>query len=92
MTQEELAELIGTNQRQISKYENGYNDPTADVLAGLARALDTTSDWLLGLTDVAERPLRTEMDLNEDERELIKLYRSKPTEKRRQAIEVLKVI
>jgi transcriptional regulator with XRE-family HTH domain len=92
MTQEELADRIGTNQRQISKYENGHNDPTADVLAALARALDTTTDWLLGLTDTPERPLRTEADLNEDERELLLIYRSKPAARRKQVVEIAKVV
>jgi len=92
ISQEELAALIGTNQKQISRYENGHNDPTADVLIAMARALETTADWLLGLSDVEERPLRGVTDLNEDERELILIYRSKPASKRRQVVDIARVV
>lgn len=92
LSQEELASQIGTSQRQISKYETGKNDPTGDVLAALARALDTTTDWLLGLTDNPERLLRGEDDLSEDERELIEIYRKKTPGQRRKALEVTKVL
>lgn len=92
ITQEDLAETVGTSQRQISKYENGHNDPTADVLAALARALDTSTDWLLGLTSNPERPLRGESDLNDEERELILIYRSKPPSRRRQVVEIARVV
>lgn len=92
MSQEELAALIGSSQRQISKYENGLNDPTGDVLVALAHALDTSADWLLGLSNTAERHLDGESDLNADERELILIYRSKPASKRRQVVEIARVV
>jgi transcriptional regulator with XRE-family HTH domain len=75
MSQEELAGRIGTSQRQISKYETGKNDPTAEVLNSLADALDTTTDWLLGRTDIPERSLRGVGDLSEDEAEIIRILR-----------------
>jgi transcriptional regulator with XRE-family HTH domain len=92
ISQEELAAAIGTNQKQISRYENGHNAPTAEVLVAMARSLDTTTDWLLGLSDFEERPLRGENDLNEDERELIRIYRSKPPSKRRQVVDIARVV
>lgn len=92
MSQEELAALTGTSQRQISKYETGKNDPTAGVLADLAQALQTTTDYLLGLTDISDRPLRSHGDLNEDERKLVELYRGKSKEKQRQVFDIVKVL
>lgn len=92
LSQEQLAQMIGTNQKQISRYENDQNDPTADVVAALANALDTTTDWLLGLTDNPERPMRGETDLNDDERELLKLYRSKTLPGRKQIINIARVV
>ena len=41
MSQEELAERIQTVQATISRYERGENDPSADVVAALARILNT---------------------------------------------------
>lgn len=92
LSQEELADRVGTSQKQISKYENGINDATGNVLAALARALDTTTDYLLGLTDDPDRPMRTTGDLNEDEKMLLEIYRQKSPEKRNQVIEVAKVL
>lgn len=51
LRQQDLAYLVGTSQNQISKYEIGRSQPTADVLLKIAKALQTSSDYLLGLTD-----------------------------------------
>jgi len=51
LSQDRLAEITGISQNQISRYERGINDPTGKALVALARALDTTADYLLGLTD-----------------------------------------
>lgn len=92
MSQEVLAGLAGIDQTQISKYELGKNEPGAEAIAAIARALDTTADWLLGLTDAAERPLRGQSDLTEDERQLVELYRQKAPEVRRKVLDVAKVL
>jgi transcriptional regulator with XRE-family HTH domain len=72
MTQEELATLVGTNQKQISRYENGHNDPTGEVLSKFAKALDTTVDWLVGMID---DPTPHIVDLTPDEQEVISAWR-----------------
>jgi transcriptional regulator with XRE-family HTH domain len=73
LSQEELAHLAGTSQRQISKYETGENEPTVHVLIALADALDTTTDYLVGLN---ENPLRIiQDDLSAVEKEAIKMIR-----------------
>jgi transcriptional regulator with XRE-family HTH domain len=92
LSQEALADLVGTNQAQISAYENGKNDPTGEVLIALSQALETTVDYLLGLTGNPDRPLRGEFDLDEIEREAVKILRSKRQDERRKAIEVLRVL
>lgn len=48
ISQEVLADLIGTSQNQVSRYERDENEPTSSVLANIADALQTTPDWLLG--------------------------------------------
>lgn len=48
LTQVQLAETIGSNQRSISYYENHASYPPASVLLDLAEALDVTTDELLG--------------------------------------------
>ncbi len=49
LTQYDLADLIGTTQRTISYYENEGGHPQAPVMAVLARALNISTDELLGV-------------------------------------------
>lgn len=56
LTQEQLAERANIARAMISKYETETSVPTVDTLLSLAKALDTTTDYLLGLTDKIEKP------------------------------------
>ena len=47
--QKELAERIGITETAMSRYINGTREPKPDVLANMATALHTTSDYLLGI-------------------------------------------
>lgn len=51
MTQKELAETIDITEATLSRYVSGDREPKADVLANIATALHTTSDYLLGIDD-----------------------------------------
>jgi transcriptional regulator with XRE-family HTH domain len=54
MTQRELAAAAGLNTNTIARVEQGnLKDLGGQSVARLARALDTTTDYLLGLTDDA---------------------------------------
>lgn len=50
-TQEDLAERIGENHLQVWRWENEKNIPNGVVIAKIAKALDTSADYLLGLSD-----------------------------------------
>jgi transcriptional regulator with XRE-family HTH domain len=50
-TQESLSELLGVGIRQIWRYEKNETEPSGEMVARLARALNTSADYLLGLTD-----------------------------------------
>lgn len=76
MTQPELASLLGVNPRQILRYEKGETDPNSETLGALAVILNTTSDYLIGLTN-DPKPRLVAADLVEDERELIVALRNK---------------
>jgi transcriptional regulator with XRE-family HTH domain len=58
-SQGELAEKVGGDARQISRYENGHITPSADVLAKLAISFDVSVDYLL-FEDAPRRPLKVE--------------------------------
>lgn len=49
MTQVELAEELGINQSLISEYEKGSVRLHAPLVAGFAKALNVSSDEILGL-------------------------------------------
>lgn len=50
-SQRELGQRLGMCQARLSKIETGDGQPYGGQLYELARALDVTSDWLLGLSD-----------------------------------------
>ena len=49
--QSALAKYLGVHQTTYSSYEIGKHSLTADVLVKLARYYNTSTDYLLGLTD-----------------------------------------
>lgn len=69
----ELAHKSGVSQRYINALLKGErNSPTIRVAAALARALSVSLDWLAGM------PKQNPGQLDPDEAELLKLYRSLP--------------
>ena len=56
MTQTQMAQILCCSQRGYSNYERGDRDIPTDILIRLAQFHNTTTDYLLGLTDVRERP------------------------------------
>lgn len=56
-TQKALAQRIGVTEAVISRYISGEREPKPEVLANIATALHTTSDYLLGIeTDEYNHP------------------------------------
>ena len=89
-TQENLGEQVGKDQKQIWQYETGRTLPSATVIAEIASVLQTTTDYLLGLTDYPDRPLRGLGDLSSLEREAIELLRGANKVTRDKMFRVLK--
>ena len=56
--QSDLAKNIGSDARQISRYENGRVTPSIDAIVKIAIAFDVTIDYLL-IEDAPRRPLKT---------------------------------
>lgn len=48
-SQKEVAELVGVSQPTYSDYENGKTLMGLDNFARVARALNVSADWILGL-------------------------------------------
>ncbi len=51
MTQMELAEKIGITPMTLAKYTKDLNEPRSSTIAKMAQVLNTTSDYLVGLSD-----------------------------------------
>lgn len=77
ISQKALASTIKISPTSLSRYENNLYEPKAEILNRLASALDTTSDFLIGLTDYYRRPNYTDpspVGLNADEHRLVNYY------------------
>ena len=47
--------MLGMSQTGYSKYETGENDVPTTILIKLAQFYDTSTDYILGLTDFTEK-------------------------------------
>ena len=52
LTQKELAEYLHIKQNTYSQYENGQRQIPIDALIALAKFYRTSTDYILGLTEV----------------------------------------
>lgn len=50
-SQKEIAKILGLQQNSYSQIENGINNLQIDHLITLAQFYNTSTDYLLGLTD-----------------------------------------
>lgn len=73
ITQTKLSELIGVTQSAIAKYESGENEPSIEVLIKIAKALNVTTDELLGIQTKKETSTEEVEVLGTDQRAIQKL-------------------
>lgn len=52
ITQKDLAERLSISEATVSRYIAGDREPKPDMIANIATALNTTSDYLLGIEKV----------------------------------------
>ena len=60
LSQVELASKLGVNQTAVSQWERGSTLPSGNLLPKLTALLDTSSDYLLGISD--EPPVKIDPD------------------------------
>lgn len=76
LSQQQLAEVIGTSQQSINKYENHNVEPDIDTLIAFADFFNTSVDYLIGNTDINRKiePVH-QYCLNDEEMSLIDGFR-----------------
>lgn len=52
LTQKQVADYLGMKQPQYFRYEQGYRDLPTDILIRLADLYQTTTDYILGRTNI----------------------------------------
>lgn len=52
LTQTEIANYLHIRQNTYSQYENGHRQIPLSLLIALAKYYNTSTDYLLGLTDI----------------------------------------
>ena len=52
LSQTQIAQMLGMSQTGYSKYETGENDIPTAILIRLADFYETSTDYLLGRTDI----------------------------------------
>lgn len=55
LTQKQMAELLGTTERNYQYYESGAREPNLETFVTISDVLEVSTDYLVGRSDVAER-------------------------------------
>ena len=85
-----LAKEIGVSNSTIANWLNGTAHPNNERLQKLSEYFAVPVDYLLGKTDIKEKPSLAE-ELTDEEYEMLRLWRAAPSDKRRSlALEILK--
>lgn len=72
ITQKWLADAADTKEATISRYITGVNkSPNVEILINIAKALNVSTDYLLGISDVP----RIKSDTTSEERILLSAFR-----------------
>ena len=89
ISQAELGDLIHHSQQSVANYESGLNDPSLETLVFLADYFDTSTDYLLGRTNIKQKIEKIAPGkLINEESDLIDSYRNL-TKKQRNTVSVL---
>ena len=100
LTQEELAEKVGTTKQVVSKYELGQRSPKIFMANAFAEALGTTLNELLGVKDESELevfnvPLKKPQAVypqTDEVRILVNGFNKLPHEQQKQALDMFRVM
>lgn len=75
ISQQELADVIGTSQQSVNKYENHNVEPDISALIRLADYFETSIDYLVGHNSPVIPNMIEEIEPTKEETALIHKYR-----------------
>lgn len=79
MSQDELAQKVGSTKQVISTYETGARIPKVPMAVSIASALEKSLDWMCGFDTNEERPATSNGDGHDrSTEELIHLFHLVP--------------
>ena len=90
LSQQQLADVIGTSQQSINKYENHNVEPDIAALIRLADYFGVSLDDLVGRAPAADRRLLEELELSREGAALVRDYRALSKEEKSSILLVLK--
>ena len=90
MTQKQLARELNIAVSTINGYIRNYRQPDLSTLILIAKCLDVTSDYLLGLSDIAKH--QQGIRLNKQEIELVRVHRQMTSDQKELIQEQQKVM
>ena len=95
MKQSDLCKLTQIPKSAISQYISGAFEPKQDRVYLIAKALNVSEAWLMGLDVPMERqeskPSPTEPTLSEGEKVLLDLFRRVPEEQQQLVLQMIRV-
>lgn len=86
-----LAELLEIGETNIPLYEANKRTPSSDVVAKMAVFFNVSTDYLMGLSDDPNSPVR-DSNISPDELKVLALYRATTSENRQKIIGVLEIM
>lgn len=76
VSQQQIAEIIGTSQQSVNKYENHSIEPDIQTLTKLADFFGTTIDYLVGHTPSSSIETEENMEFTKEEISLLSDFRN----------------
>lgn len=94
LTQKELAEKVNVSAQVVSNWERKYTHPDHEDVLRLAKALDCSSDYLLGRTDDPTPPEQEldEWGLSEEAQVFFKDFESLSEEDKKEVMKYIKYL
>lgn len=91
MKQSELAAKVGVSQAALSGYESGEHEPGKSILVKIAAILNTTTDYLLGHSNMKKAPSLEDAGLSFEELKVLTLFRAAPKNLQDAALRMLEI-